>query len=525
MTTPHGDNSDRLELLRSRYGSKRPAAPQVGGEDEAATPTQAPAAPLGGYSAPPASPATPPAPQTPTGTEYPQKQEQPPQRVQPPLGYREPLGQETAPTAPAHTPGTTAQPQAPEPRATEAPAPTYAPPSQPTPAPPAAAPAAPTTFRENTGRVAGPTTAPSAPATPPSGPSSPAPSFRAAVRSDEIDYFDDESPFDPTPEVPQADTAPSFDGVEIAPRESKATRGWKGWVNRNLGMSLPRGEDEIERDQKIGIVNTTIRYPQVVGFYGAKGGVGKSSLTQIIGSTISRYRSTGGGMVGVDIDANSSLLSLMKPNTPNPHISSVVRMARDRSMTTASDVNSHLVFNDDNFAVLPGVAMTDDNPVEPEELRTVLDALVTNYTLIGLDFPGSPEVPLAMQALHWLDYLVFVVAVSPVSIGNAKRELRRINEQRPDLVANATIILNHGGWGSSRSSVQNLDKHVQTIKNMSSSGDLEVFEVNYDEHLSEAARLELGRTESSSQDQFLNIAAHLISKLPKGQPRFQSFAP
>lgn len=513
MTTPNGGRSDNLESLRNRYGAKRPAAGQGEGTPTPQAPAPAPAAPLGGFSAPPQQPAAPLAPQAAPAHEYPSQSTPQPQA---PLAYREPVN--PAPDAPAPTPEQTNQ----------APAPTYAPPTQPVPAPPQTAPAAPVTFRENTGPLTAPE--PAAPATAPTtGPATPAPSFRAAVRPDEIDFFDEEAPADdpfvPAPEPARVETMPHFDGVEVAPRESKATIGWKGWVNRNFGMSLARGEEEIERDHQIGVVNTTIRYPQVIGFYGAKGGVGKSSLTQMLGSTISHHRSTGGGMVGVDIDANSSLLSLMKPNTPNPNISSVVRMARDRSMRTASDVNSHLVFNDDNFAVLPGVAMTDDNPVTPEELRTVLDALVTNYTLIGLDFPGSPEVPLAMQALHWLDYLVFTVAVSPVSIGNAKRELRRINEQRPDLVANATVILNHGGWGSSRSSVQNLDKHVQTIKNMSSSGDLEVFEVNYDEHLSEAARLELARTERTSQDQFLTIAAHVISKLPKGQPRFQSFAP
>lgn len=493
MTTPHGENRDRLAQLRSQYGTQRGAPVGGGAQADPQQPQQEPA--------PQPSPRS----QAPLGGVGPQHPQQPPGQPSPPpapsTGH---VGQPQGQTGyDGGAPAPTSYPQQPQPQyqatpRTEAPTAPPQPPAQPT------HPAAPRT--EPTSEAA---------------PAAPAPSFRAAARNDEIDYFDEDRPYSPDADRPLPDASPAFDEVAVAGREDKATAGFKGWLNRNLGMSLARGEDEIRRDQQIGVINSTIRYPQVIGFYGAKGGVGKSSLTSILGSTISRYRSTGGGMVGIDIDANSSLLSLMEPNTPNPQISSVSRMARDRAIATASDINSHLVFNDDNFAVLPGVAMTDDNPVTPHELHRVLNQVVRNYTLVGLDFPGSPEVPLAMQALHWIDYLVFVVAVSPVSIGNAKRELRRISDQCPALVANATVILNHGGWGSSRSSVQNLDKHVQAIKNMSPSGELEVFEVNYDEHLAEAARLELGRTERSSQDQFLNVAAHIISKLPKDHPNFQ----
>lgn len=496
MTAPDDSNTDRLHELRQRYGSQRqaaPAAPEQTSDPSQQPPQQqqsAPRAPLGGVPGPQAQPQDErPAPprhpqqettqQEQTSGQYGAPVQADPMQAPTPAAYeqQEPRQQQQSQSTP---------PQRPRPAPEQRPQPTIDP-----------------SYSEPVSSTA-------------------APSFRASSRpEDSIDYYEDPHPYSPD-DRPRADESPAFDEVEVAGRSGKATRGFKGWMNRTLGTSIPPGEDELLRNREIGIINSTIRYPQVVGFYGAKGGVGKSTFTQILGSTISRYRSTGGGMVGIDIDANSSLLSLMEPNTPNPQISSVARMARDREIRTASDINSHLVFNNDNFAVLPGVAMTDDNPITPQELRRVLDVVVRNYTLVGLDFPGSPEVPLAMQTLRWIDYLVFVVAVSPVSIGNAKRELRRISEQCPSLVANATVVLNHGGQGSSRASVQNLDKHVQTIKNMSPTGELEVFEVNFDPHLAEAARLELGRTETSSQDQFLHIAAHVIAKLPKGQPNFLS---
>lgn len=334
--------------------------------------------------------------------------------------------------------------------------------------------------------------------------------------STRVDGGDLDTFFDDEPEPAEEERGPA--GPVIA------TSGFKGFINRVFRTKLTdsadyddEGDDELTVERRRNI-NTPINGgAKVIAVMGSKGGVGKSSTVQGIGSTIAYYRKTGGGVVAADLDFNSTLLKMTEPNANYPNKSSIARLAKDANIQSVADVNSHLVFNTDGLAVLPGVAQTGDPRVSPAQVHNVLQKLGVAFDVILLDFPGSNETDIAEAALMWADNLVFVTEVAAPAIQNTKRELKRINTRRADLVSNATVILNHGAHDRGDDIVvANLDDHVQSIRNLSRTGGIEVFEMDWDKHLSRASRLELGNMGEDVQDLFLDVTSRIMSGLPNG---------
>lgn len=333
----------------------------------------------------------------------------------------------------------------------------------------------------------------------------------------ELVLFDDEDDILPDNYTPVTSTT----------RREVATNGVRGLINRMLGTSLmvdaegPEFDPALLRD-----INRPLRYPQVIGVVGSKGGVGKSSTTQMLGSVLARHRKQG-GVAALDLDANSSLIHLTQPTTPLSERArtSIHTLAHDDSVSSAADVNAHLVFNADGLAVLPGVAWSYHGPVTPEEFASALEKVARFYTTIIVDFPGSEEVPSAMAAMDMLDAIVYVAEVSPVAVNLAKPSLARINQTRPDLISSATVLLNHGTHPNLDSQVADIDRHVEKIEKLSASGNLRVMEVLHDPHLGEASRLELDRVAPYTHARFVEIAARVVSNLPGEQPRFMSHRP
>lgn len=365
---------------------------------------------------------------------------------------------------------------------------------------------------------------------PPPGPASapapgPAPSPQYAPQQDQQQQQFTPSPFTANPLQEVDEFAPV---QSTSAQKQLATTGFAGWMNRTFKTSFPRRESELDHDRFVALINEMIRYAQVVGVVsGGKGGSGKTTFTQALGSTISHYRNSGAA-VGVDIDSNSTLAmrtaTAAQPNT----YSSVTRMGADPNLNSSSDVNSHLIFNPNNFAVLPGPEYTHehDNRVYPRHVLHDLRALNKTHTLMLLDFPGQISEGIGYTAIDWIDFLVYIVDLEPGALSVAKNDLRRIARRRPDLMTNAVVILNHQSPG--KSFIEDEERHVADIQNLSNNGDssgITVFEVHHDPHLAKGKPVRMDQTDPATRERFLEIAATIIKKLPKTTPRFFSIDP
>ena len=376
----------------------------------------------------------------------------------------------------------------------------------------------------------------------------------SAVYEDAAQAFNDVEPLDDTPrrdpyggaadadwdDMDDVDTAeaddmypvdkPSFadlDAVDDEPdnkveNTEPKTGGLMGWLRR-----VTRRGETVNTEQYIASMNRKLRQPQVIGIMGSKGGVGKTSKSQVIGSILSHYR-TEGGVVAADLDANSTLIQRMKSQTPLSDNASIHTFAHDESIHSAADVNSYLVLNEEKLAVLAGVGMTGSAPLRKDELQRVLTRLGEYYTLIILDFPGSAEVPVAMHALKVIDAMVYVAEITSSSLSATKRDLKRIANVRPELLSTATIILNHRTSGKVH--IKNLEGHVEDFRNMGTKDTatgaslVKVFETNFDPHIGIEGPIHISQLDPVNRTRYMQIAASIMDSLPGNTPGYMRYA-
>ena len=300
--------------------------------------------------------------------------------------------------------------------------------------------------------------------------------------------------------------------------------GLLGWLRRLTGRGSSSGADTSEA---VASMNRKLRQPQVIGIMGSKGGVGKTSKTQVIGSILAHYR-TEGGVAAVDMDANSTLVDRMKPQTEIPDNASVHTFAHDDSIRSAADVNSYLVLNEEKLAVLAGIGRTGSKPLNRDELQRILDRLGEFYTLIILDFPGSAEVPVAVHALKVIDAMVYVAEITKSSLSATKRDLKRISQVRPELLSSATIILNHRTSGKVH--IKNLEGHVEDFRNMGTrdvstgASRVKVWETNYDPHIGIEGPIQISQLDPVNRTRYMQVAASIMDALPGTMPGYKRYA-
>ena len=300
--------------------------------------------------------------------------------------------------------------------------------------------------------------------------------------------------------------------------------GLMGWLRRLTGRG---SSSDVDTSEAVASMNRKLRQPQVIGIMGSKGGVGKTSKTQVIGSILAHYR-TEGGVAAVDMDANSTLVDRMKPQTDIPDNASVHTFAHDDSIRSAADVNSYLVLNEEKLAVLAGIGRTSSAPLKKDELQRILNRLGEFYTLIILDFPGSAEVPVALHALKVIDAMVYVAEITKSSLSATKRDLKRISQVRPELLSSATIILNHRTSGKVH--IKNLEGHVEDFRNMGTrdvstgASRVKVWETNYDPHIGIEGPIQISQLDPVNRTRYMQIAASIMDALPGTMPGYKRFA-
>ena len=306
--------------------------------------------------------------------------------------------------------------------------------------------------------------------------------------------------------------------------DTSKSGGLMGWLRRLTGRGSSFGVDTSEA---VASMNRKLRQPQVIGIMGSKGGVGKTSKTQVIGSILAHYR-TEGGVAAVDMDANSTLVDRMKPQTDIPDNASVHTFAHDDSIRSAADVNSYLVLNEEKLAVLAGIGRTGSAPLKKDELQRILTRLGEFYTLIILDFPGSAEVPVALHALKVIDSMVYVAEITKSSLSATKRDLKRISQVRPELLSSATIILNHRTSGKVH--IKNLEGHVEDFRNMGTrdvstgASRVKVWETNYDPHIGIEGPIQISQLDPVNRTRYMQIAASIMDALPGTMPGYKRYA-
>ncbi|MUL61029.1 hypothetical protein B5P44_00315 [Mycobacterium sp. CBMA 213] len=302
--------------------------------------------------------------------------------------------------------------------------------------------------------------------------------------------------------VPEAATVRDF-ALE-GPRRQLPKQGWRGAVAK-LGIPINKGAAELERDHYKDIINKNLANPKRVGVAAFKGGVGKTTATICLASTIAQWRYES-RVVGMDTVARGTLaLRVAGERKPN---NSVQSLAADQRLYTGNHVRAHMMVNQHRLAVLGSDIDLDNSPLEPAEYTRACDELERYNELIFVDTEPSTATPAYETIMKSLDALVLVINPTLDSAVPGRDVLPWLRKKGLTELAGRTLVLiNHQTPAKSHLDVKNVVNHFQNEG-------AKVLEVMHDAHLAEAGPINLELLDKRTELQYLRASAILMELLP-----------
>ena len=292
--------------------------------------------------------------------------------------------------------------------------------------------------------------------------------------------------------------------VESGRREGPQ-QGWRSVISR-MGIPVGKGPAELEYDHDIATINKRLRYRKTVGIAAFKGGVGKTSMTMGLASTVAAHRQDG-GVVAIDTVARGSLAMRVKGEQPTD--GHVKALAYDDNLHTISDVRAHLMSNPHRLSVLGSHRDLVDEPLSPQEYLHALQQLHRHHEIVFVDTEPSVATPAYGTIMASLDALILVVNPSRDSAIPGREVLPWLRAHGLSELAERTIVLlNHPSPAKPHMNEEVITNHFHNNERV------EVLAIPYDAHLAEAGAISLGLLDKTTRRQFVSAAAILLDKLP-----------
>lgn len=288
-------------------------------------------------------------------------------------------------------------------------------------------------------------------------------------------------------------------------RREGPQQGWRSVISR-VGIPIGKGAAEIEYDHDITKINKRLRYRKTVGVVAFKGGVGKTSMTMCLASTVAAHRQDG-GVVAVDTVARGSLC--LRVPGEQPAGGSVQALAQDQSLHSISDVRAHLMSNPHRLSVLGSRRELISEPLMPEDYLQALEQLRRHHEIVFVDTEPSTATPSYDTIIESLDALILVVSPTRDSAVPGREVLPWLRERGLTELASRTIVLlNHQSPAKPLMSVDAITNHFHNTEKV------ELLEIPYDPHIAEAGPISLALLDKATRRCFVKAAAILLDKLP-----------
>lgn len=183
------------------------------------------------------------------------------------------------------------------------------------------------------------------------------------------------------------------------------------------------------------------RDPEVVVFFGPKGGVGRTFLAAnvaaaVAGRTDSRVvlvdLDISGGDVGVYLDLKGpTLIDLL------PHIRSRSREALDRCLLRHVQSGLSVILGPERPEL--------DHLVTDSHLGSLLDWLRSQFSIVFLDFPGRAMDERLQRCLELASHLIVVTGADAASIRQTRLALDLLRRRSPVCTRKLLLVINRSG--------------------------------------------------------------------------------
>lgn len=295
----------------------------------------------------------------------------------------------------------------------------------------------------------------------------------------------------------------------ISGRSEPAQRGWRGKLNRAVGLRLSKGAEERKFDQRVSQIRKTLRVPKRVAVISGKGAAGKTSVSLLLGETLcAQHR--GMKVVAMSIDPLGNISERTRAVNDQPP-RSVMSLAADDNLRRASDVGSYLQPTKTGLRVLGSSTSDGAGFLTPEALVKAADALAEHFEVTVVDFGLNIDSSVYHKALTGVDQLVLVAATSADSIAKLHtvvKTLRSFGGRYVSLLQSAVVVFVQTRPGRSF-----VDLDVER-RNFVNGYGMPVVTVPYDEHVAEGGPMSLELLDDDTRLQFIHVAAEVMERLP-----------
>jgi MinD-like ATPase involved in chromosome partitioning or flagellar assembly len=293
-------------------------------------------------------------------------------------------------------------------------------------------------------------------------------------------------------------------------RDPEPEDGWRRLVYRVTGGAVNPGESGavLQRralEQRVAApVGTRARFVPVLT---RKGGVGKTTVTTLLGMTMATLRED--RVVAVDANPDRGTLAERLPRRSPFTVRDVV--GRAPQIRTFADI-SDLVSRDGSRL---DVLASDTDPATAEafgedDYKVVADVVARHYSIVLTDC-GTGMVHSVMRGT--LDLADSLVLVSGSSVDEARLASETLTWLEAhgygDLVRDAVVALNSATPSASALDVDEVRRHFETRCRV-------VVRLPYDPHLAEGASIRLEDLRPETRAAALELAAHVVDGLAGG---------
>ncbi|GAA1364751.1 MinD/ParA family protein [Arthrobacter rhombi] len=310
----------------------------------------------------------------------------------------------------------------------------------------------------------------------------------------------------PEPVVPESAAQLTADRL-LEPHDREPASGWRRLLFRATFGRVNVGDSDTERirrqtERRIAApLDGSTRYVPVLS---RKGGVGKTTVTTLLGMSLAQLRED--RIIALDANPDRGTLSDRSPGTS---AFTARHLVQNRFMVdTFSKLSSYAAREGSRLHVLasdtdPRVAEAFDDA----DYRAVTDLLSKYYSIVLTD-SGTGMVHSVMKGT--LEKADAVVLVSGASVDEARLASETLSwleaHGRSDLASRAIVVINQSSGQGRGVNVEEIEAHFQSRV-------ATVVRLPHDPHLAEGSRVELDRLKPATRDAVRELAALVVDEL------------
>ena len=299
-----------------------------------------------------------------------------------------------------------------------------------------------------------------------------------------------------------------LDRLDVRRRKVPPKAGWRRTLHTLTRINLGPGKDESYEIGLVENVQRPIRTTFTVAVIGLKGGVGKTVVSEGLGSTLGLHR--GDRVIAMDADPDGGNL-IMRHGVENQL--SIHDLVDDTSVVRYHDVRAHTSQNGKTrLEVLAGPDYAgSDRVIDTGDFQKALGILQEHYAVVVVDCGIGLKTELIRSVLAEAGAVVVVTSASIDAMHETRDALawlRNAGYQR--LLDTAVLAINRTEAGRPNVDVaQAIEQFSREIRPD------RIFELPFDRHLHEGKEITLELLNKKTRRRYLEIAAALSDLYPR----------